>query len=80
MRNKPILVNGVDVTKVEGADLSVMSDNWFHDIEMKMIGENDEVTTFELKKFLLSIGYVFPTQELQALVDRHLKSNNDIVT
>ncbi len=71
---KPVFVNGVDITQVEGANVKTKSDIWYHEIEMEMIGKNDEKTSQELINFLNERNYKLPTLNLNQLIQNVLKN------
>lgn len=74
VKKKPVMVNGVDITKVEGADLKTKSDVWYHTTELGMVGDNDENTSKLLISFLNKQGYKLPTLDLNKLINDNIKS------
>jgi hypothetical protein len=70
---KPVIVNGIDITKVEGADLKTKSDKWYHTTELEMIGDNDESTTEHLIDFLKKQKYDLPTLNINQLLKDNKK-------
>lgn len=58
---KPVIVNGVDLTKVEGVDLKTKSDLWMHNKELEMTGKHNYNSTKKLKTLFESENYTLPS-------------------